>query len=352
MLLAHVGVGRFAVFLPAHGTQTAAEFIHETAVPMLQGAYQVKEHKIWCTINAGAAALPDDGTTADELLVKAWDALAAARDLDLRFGQYDRAADRVVARQISLEVELREALERQEFVNFYQPKIDLRTGKLTGAEALVRWRHPQRGLVSPSEFVPELERTGLVIAVGRQVMQRAMQDWRSWHDAGLLPPQIAVNVAPAQFRCDSLFHDIEHALNTAGATNKPLSIEITESSLVSDHDRVVEILSKVRALDVPVAIDDFGTGYSSLSYLVSLPVDVMKIDRSFVTRMSQDAGYMGLVSTVVSLAHNLDLKVVAEGIETEEEAKLLKLLRCEQGQGYLYGHPVPADEFAALLETA
>jgi diguanylate cyclase len=340
------------VFLPAHGTQTAAEFIHETAVPMLQGAYQVKEHKIWCTINAGAAALPDDGTSADELLVKSWDALSAARELDLRFGQYDRAADRVVARQISLEVELRDALERHEFVNFYQPKIDLRTGKLTGAEALVRWRHPQRGLVSPSEFVPELERTGLVIAVGRQVMQRAMLDWRAWHDAGLQSPQIAVNVAPAQFRCDSLFKDIEHALQTAGADKCPLSIEITESSLVSDHDRVVEILSKVRALDVPVAIDDFGTGYSSLSYLVSLPVDVMKIDRSFVTRMSQDAGYMGLVSTVVSLAHNLDLKVVAEGIETEEEAKLLKLLRCEQGQGYLYGHPVPADEFAALLEPA
>lgn len=352
MLLAHVGVGRFAVFLPAHGTQTAAEFIHETAVPMLQGAYQVKEHKIWCTINTGAAALPDDGTSADELLVKAWDALAAARDLDLRFGQYDRAADRVVARQISLEVELREALERQEFVNFYQPKIDLRTGKLSGAEALVRWRHPQRGLIPPSEFVPALERTGLVIAVGRQVMQRAMQDWRSWHDAGLAPPQIAVNVAPAQFRCDSLFSDIEQALHTAGADNQPLSIEITESSLVSDHDRVVDILSKVRALQVPVAIDDFGTGYSSLSYLVSLPVDVMKIDRSFVTRMSHDAGYMGLVSTVVSLAHNLDLKVVAEGIETEEEAKLLKLLRCEQGQGYLYGHPVPAEEFAALLDAA
>ena len=351
MLLAHVGVGRFAVFVPAHGTQSAAEFIHETAVPMLQGAYQVKEHKIWCTINAGSSALPEDGTTADELLVKAWDALAAARDADLRFGQYDRLADRVVARQISLEVELRDALERQEFVNFYQPKIDLRTGKLSGAEALVRWRHPQRGLVEPSEFVPELERTGLVIAVGRQVMQRAMQDWRTWHDAGLDAPQIAVNVAPAQFRCDSLFSDIEHALNTAGADMHPLSIEITESSLVSDHARVVDILSRVRALHVPVAIDDFGTGYSSLSYLVSLPVDVMKIDRSFVTRMSQDAGYMGLVSTVVSLAHNLDLKVVAEGIETEEEAKLLKLLRCEQGQGYLYGRPVPAEEFAAMLHT-
>jgi len=351
MLLAHVGVGRFALFLPDDDPRKPASFVRETIVPMLQGAYQVKEHKIWCTINAGGAMLHEDGTTADELLIKAWDALAAARDAEARFAMYDRDADRVLARQISLEVELRDALERREFINYYQPKVDLRTGKLAGAEALVRWQHPTRGIIEPSEFVPVLERTGMVIAVGRQVMQRAMEDWRKWHDDGLEPPQIAVNVAPAQFRCDSLFSDIQRALDTAGADLQPLSIEITESSLVNDQHRVIDVLSRVRALDVPVAIDDFGTGYSSLAYLVTLPVDVMKIDRSFVMRMSQDAGYMGLVSTVVTLAHNLDLKVVAEGIETEEEAKLLKLLRCEQGQGYLYSRPVPPDEFAALLRT-
>jgi len=352
MLLAHVGVGRFAIFLPDGDKNKPAAFIRGIIAPMLQGAYQVKEHKIWCTINAGGAMLPEDGTTADELLIKAWDALAAARDVEARFGLYDRDADRVLARQISLEVELRDALERREFINYYQPKVDLRTGKLAGAEALVRWHHPTRGIIEPSEFVPVLERTGLVIAVGRQVMQRAMEDWRSWHEQGLEPPQIAVNVAPAQFRCDSLFGDIERALNTAGAHLQPLSIEITESSLVNDHAHVIDVLSRVRALDVPVAIDDFGTGYSSLAYLVTLPVDVMKIDRSFVMKMSQDAGYMGLVSTVVTLAHNLDLKVVAEGIETEEEAKLLKLLRCEQGQGYLYSRPVPAEQFAAMLGGA
>jgi PAS domain S-box-containing protein len=351
MLLAHVGVGRFALFLPAGEPQTPAAFIFDSVVPMLQGAYQVKEHKIWCTINAGGAMLAEDGSTADELLIKAWDALAEARDKEARFGMYDRDADRVLARQISLEVELRDALERREFINYYQPKVDLRTGKLAGAEALVRWHHPVRGIIEPNDFVPVLERTGLVIAVGRQVMQRAMEDWRKWHDRGLEPPQISVNVAPAQFRCDSLFADIERALNTAGAHMQPLSIEITESSLVADQKRVVDVLTRVRALDVPVAIDDFGTGYSSLAYLVTLPVDVMKIDRSFVMKMSQDAGYMGLVSTVVTLAHNLDLKVVAEGIETEEEAKLLKLLRCEQGQGFLYSRPLPADDFAALLHA-
>jgi PAS domain S-box-containing protein len=349
MVLSHIGVGRFALFFPADSQRTPKSYIRETIVPLLQGAYQVDEHKIWCTINAGAAALPEDGNTADALLVKAWDALAGARMKEERFGYYDRHADQAMARELSLESELRDAIARREFVNYYQPKIDLKTGKLAGAEALIRWNHPTRGIVEPFEFVPALERSGLVIAAGRHVMEQAMQDWHDWHEAGLMPPQIAVNVASAQFRCDTLIGDIERVLRIAGADMQPLSIEITESSLVSDHLRVVEILTRIRNLDVPIAIDDFGTGYSSLAYLVTLPVDVLKVDRSFVMKMTHDAGYMGLVSTIVSLAHNLDLKVVAEGIETEEEAKLLKLLRCEQGQGFLYSKPIPAAEFAALL---
>ncbi|QGZ37740.1 PAS domain S-box-containing protein [Pseudoduganella flava] len=349
MALSHVGIGRFALFYPVDEDRSPRRYARDTIIPLLEGSYQVDQQKIWCTVNVGAAMLPEDGTSADELLVKAWDALAGARAQDEQIGFYDRDADHALARQVSMEAELREAVERGEFVNYYQPKIDLKTGKLAGAEALVRWRHPIRGLIQPTEFVPVLERSGLVTEVGRRVMQRAMEDWRAWYDEGLMPPQIAVNVAPAQFRCDTLFDDIERALNTAEAHMTPLSIEVTESSLVSDHRRVIDTLTRVRNLDVPVAIDDFGTGYSSLAYLVTLPVDVLKIDRSFVMKMAQDAGYMGLVSTIVSLAHNLDLKVVAEGIETEEESKLLKLLRCEQGQGYLYGRPVPAEEFAKLL---
>ncbi|WP_165390982.1 bifunctional diguanylate cyclase/phosphodiesterase [Pseudoduganella lutea] len=349
MVLSHVGIGRFALFYPADEERSPRAYARNTIIPLLEGSYAVDQQKIWCTVNVGAAMLPEDGTSADELLVKAWDALAGARGQEEQIGFYDRDADHALARQISMEAELREAVERGEFVNFYQPKIDLKTGKLAGAEALVRWRHPQRGLLQPTEFVPVLERSGLVTQVGRNVMQQAMEDWRAWHDAGLKPPQIAVNVAPAQFRCDSLFDDIERALNTAEAHLKPLSIEVTESSLVSDQRRVVDILNRVRELEVPVAIDDFGTGYSSLAYLVTLPVDVLKIDRSFVVKMTQDANYMGMVQTIVSLAHNLELKVVAEGIETEEEAKFLKLLRCEQGQGYLYGRPLPAEEFGKLL---
>ncbi|GGZ05002.1 EAL domain-containing protein [Pseudoduganella plicata] len=350
MVLSHVGIGRFALFYPVDEARSPRGYVHDVIIPLLEGSYQVDQHRIWCTVNVGAAMLPEDGTTADELLVKAWDALAGARHMEEHIGFYDRDADHALARQISMEAELRDAVERGEFVNYYQPKVDLKTGKIAGAEALVRWNHPTRGIVPPAEFVPVLERSGLVIEVGRIVMQKAMEDWRTWHDAGLTPPQIAVNVAPAQFRCDTLFDDIEKALNTAEAHMRPLSIEVTESSLVSDHRRVVDILTRVRNLDVPVAIDDFGTGYSSLAYLVTLPVDVLKIDRSFVIKMAQDSGYMGLVQTIVSLAHNLELEVVAEGIEKPEEAKLLKLLRCEYGQGNLYGKPVPAEEFALLLK--
>lgn len=349
MLLSHIGVGRFALFFPQGEPVTPLEYVRDTIAPLLQGAYQVDSHKIWCTINAGAAALPEDGTSADALLVKAWDALASARAKDERFGSYDRHADQALARELSLESELRDAIARREFVNYYQPKIDLKTGKLAGAEALIRWNHPVRGIVAPAEFVPVLERSGLVIAAGRQVMERAMLDWCGWRDAGLAPPQIAVNVAPAQLRCDTLMGDLERILALAGPDAHPLSIEITEGSLLSGHARVIGILARMRELGVPVAIDDFGTGYSSLSYLVSLPVDVLKVDRSFIRQMAHDAGYMGLVSTIVSLAHNLDLTVVAEGVETEEEAKLLRLLRCEQGQGFLYSKPVPASEFARLL---
>jgi PAS domain S-box-containing protein len=351
MALSHVGIGRFALFYPADEERSPRAYARDAIIPLLEGSYQVDQHKIWCTVNVGAAMLPEDGTSADELLVKAWDALAGARAQDEQIGFYDRDADTALARQISMEAELREAVERGEFVNFYQPKVDLKTGRIAGAEALVRWRHPERGLVQPAEFVPVLERSGLVTQVGRSVMQQAMKDWRAWYDAGLKPPQIAVNVAPAQFRCDSLFDDIERALNTAEAHLSPLSIEVTESSLVSDQRRVVDILNRVRELDVPVAIDDFGTGYSSLAYLVTLPVDVLKIDRSFVIKMTRDANYMGMVQTIMSLAHNLELKVVAEGIETEEEAKFLRLLRCHQGQGYLYGRPVPAEEFGKLLRA-
>lgn len=246
--------------------------------------------------------------------------------------------------------DIKRGLARDEFVNYYQPKVDLKTGNIIGAEALVRWFHPERGLVQPSEFIPLMEETGLIVEAGRGVLVRAMEDWRAWSDLNLSPPQIAVNVSAKQFLDDELIDDVAAALVSSGNKHaKPLSIELTESGLITNRDKISQQLRTIRELGVPVALDDFGTGYSSLSYLATLPVDVLKIDRSFVRKMMTEIHYMTLVNNIIQLAHGLDLKVVAEGVETKEEAQLLKLLRCEQAQGYLYSKPVNAEAFAAML---
>lgn len=246
--------------------------------------------------------------------------------------------------------DLERAITQNQFVNYYQPKINLKNQKITGAEALVRWKHPIRGIVEPRDFIPLLEKTGLILDVGQIVLEQAMKDWRTWRDAGLTPPQIAVNVAAQQLTDPNFLNMIQQSLNDSGAEHlNPLSIELTESSLLSNREEITSLLLAIRSLGVPIALDDFGTGYSNLSYLVTLPIDVLKIDRSFVTKMAKKPEFMGIVSTIISLAHSLGFKVVAEGVETTEEANLLRLLRCEQAQGFLYSKPVPAEAFVKLL---
>jgi diguanylate cyclase len=229
--------------------------------------------------------------------------------------------------------------------------VDLATGRIVGVEALVRWMDPQRGLVPPGEFVPALETTGLIGAVAQQILARAIVDWRSWRAAGLQPPRIAVNVAAAQLRDDDFVPALQRALAVLEDDASALSIEVTESLLIADMERTVGILQQVRSLGVPVAIDDFGTGYSSLAYIAALPVDELKIDRSFVEKITLDATYEGIVRTCVSLARGLKLKVVAEGVETEAQARKLRELQCDQAQGFFYSPPVPAEQLALLLKN-
>lgn len=246
--------------------------------------------------------------------------------------------------------ELEQAIQNNEFVNYYQPKIDLKTQQVAGAEALVRWKHPVRGIIPPGGFIPMLERTGLIQIVGAQVLARTIKDWQQWLEEGTIPPQISVNVTAKQIADPNFFSIIEQAINQSGLKYlNPLAIELTESSLLMAKEKNTDLLQSIRALGVPIALDDFGIGYSSLSYLVTLPIDAIKIDRSFVMKMTKLPEFMGLVSTIISLAHNLGFSVVAEGVETAEEANLLRLLRCEQAQGFLYSKPLPADSFAGFL---
>ncbi len=341
--------GLFVMFFP---DLDPVEF-SRTVAPALNAClcepYNVESLALVCPVHLGVAVHPDDGAKLDDLVTAADGALQVAIERDEPFMFFDKAVDNLLSRHYRLEPQLRRGLRQNEFVNYYQPKIDLATGAIAGVEALIRWIHPDRGLVSPIEFVPALELTGLIAEAGGQVIQRAISDWWKWRAAGLDAPRIAVNVAAEQLRGNNFVAGLQAALAAVDGNPAALSIEVTESILITNMERAIDILSEVRSLGIPVAIDDFGTGYSSLAYLVTLPIDELKVDRAFIRKITTDPAYRGIVDTCITLAHSLKLKVVAEGVETEEQAQALRELHCDQAQGFLYSKPVPADELARML---
>jgi EAL domain-containing protein (putative c-di-GMP-specific phosphodiesterase class I) len=349
-IIGRIKRGLFILFFPeAHPAEFAQKVAPELAHSLSQ-PYEVNNLSMVCPVNLGFASYPDDGKTLDEVVNAADTALAVALEREQSMAFFDRSVDNVQSMHYRLEPQLRRALARSEFVNYYQPKVELATGRIVGVEALVRWMDPTRGLVPPGEFVPALETTGLIGDVAQKIMERAVDDWRSWRDAGLNAPRIAVNVASAQLRDDDFIPALQRALQGVQGDPSAISIEITESILISNMERAIEVLTQVRKLGIPVAIDDFGTGYSSLAYIVTLPIDELKIDRAFVKKITADPAYEGIVRTCVSLARGLNLKVVAEGVETEAQAVKLAELQCDQAQGFFYSPPVPADQLVRMLK--
>jgi EAL domain-containing protein (putative c-di-GMP-specific phosphodiesterase class I) len=257
---------------------------------------------------------------------------------------------RAVERQ-AVEEGLRRALERQEFSLYYQPKINLRTGEITGAEALIRWTHPVRGLVLPAQFIPVAEECGLVLAIGKWVLREASNQAVAWLEAGLPSPRIAVNISPLQFRDESFLENIFAILQETGLNPGCLELEITESALMKHTQSAELILETLRARGVRLAIDDFGTGYSSLSYLRKFPVDTIKIDQSFVHQITVDPNNTTIVAAIIAMGRSLNLRVVAEGVETRAELEFLQSHHCDEAQGYFFSRPLPAGQFARLLET-
>jgi len=254
-----------------------------------------------------------------------------------------------VAEKLRLEIKLRRALANEEFLLFYQPKIDLRSGEMVGMEALIRWRDPEVGLVPPGVFIPVLEETELILQVGRWVMRRAAQQARDWLAQGATVPRIAVNVSAVQLAQRDFVATIDSMLSTYPEAGSSIDLELTESVLMDDLAGNTEKLRAVKERGLQVAIDDFGTGYSSLGYLSRLPLDALKVDRSFIDNMADDPQQMSIVTAIISLAHSIDLKVIAEGVETPTQAQLLRLLRCDQIQGYLIARPQPPEDIAKLL---
>jgi EAL domain-containing protein (putative c-di-GMP-specific phosphodiesterase class I) len=293
----------------------------------------------------GIVLYPDDGTDADTLLKNAEAAVKKAKASGDRFLFYAQKMNETLPGSLGMENRLRLALEREQFVLHYQPKVNLASGKVTGAEALIRWNDPQNGLMPPARFISILEDTGLIHEVGRWALHKAIADHQRWRRLGLPAVRIAVNVSPLQLRHRRFVAQIEEAVSVSPGAAAGLELEITESLIMENVDLSIVSLLAIRALGVTIAIDDFGTGFSSLSYLSKLPVDTLKIDRSFVVDMVSDSGGLTLVSVIINLAHALKLNVVAEGVATQEQLRQLRLMHCDEMQGFLYGKPVPVEIF-------
>jgi len=350
--LSRVGADQFAVVLPAVSPRTdLAQLIETTLHAFLKHSFHWNGATYRLAAKTGVALYPDDGDTAEALFGNAEAALKKAKIGGDPYLFYAQTMTDTSAGRLSLENQLRQALEQQQFVLHYQPKISLTTGKITGAEALIRWNDPNTGLVPPGRFIPILEETGLINEVGRWALHKAVEDYLSWQHAGLSPVRIAVNVSPRQLGSRGFATEIEKLVSIDPLAASGLELEITESLIMADVKHSVASLQKFRAMGVTIAIDDFGTGFSSLNYLAKLPINTLKIDRSFIADLTSTPESNVLVAMIINLAHSLKLSVVAEGVETDCQSSILRSLHCDHVQGYLYCKPIPGTVFAKRFLT-
>ena len=312
--------------------------------------HRVGQHDLQITLSVGISVYPDDGNDVETLVRNADVAMLQAKDKGRNNYQFFKARmnEHELQRQ-SMESGLRHALKRLEFVLHYQPKINLRTRTLTGAEALIRWRNPQQGVVLAKDFIPVAEQCGYVVQIGRWVLGEACRQRRSWLDAGLAPIPVAINISAVELRANDFVENVNAVLADTGLDPSYLELELTETVLMQDADSTATTLRALKDLGVRLTLDDFGTGYSSLSFLKRFPIDALKIDQSFVRGLCTDAGDANIVNAVIDLGRNFDLQVIAEGVETREQFLALQARSCDEAQGYYFGGAVAAAEFAGLL---
>jgi PAS domain S-box-containing protein/diguanylate cyclase (GGDEF)-like protein len=350
--VARVGADSYAVLLAGLRDLNAIPLVlEEQVLARFREPFHLEGSPVRVAVTIGVAAHPTDASDADTLLSNAEAALKRARQAGERYTFYAAEMNARAAHALSLETRLREAVDQHQFVLHYQPKVSLATGKILGAEALIRWNDPATGLVSPAEFIPMLEETGLILEVGNWALSQARNDRDAWKALGIQAPRIAVNVSQVQLRQRNFVDLLREAVGAAAGSSHGLDIEITESMIMDNVESSIAKLHAIHDLGFAIALDDFGTGYSSLSYLTRLPVDFLKIDRSFVITMAKDPNSMAIVSTIISLAKSLNLKVIAEGVDSEEQSRLLKLLQCDAMQGYLFSKPLPAEGLLRLLTS-
>jgi len=348
--VAYFGGGTFAVMLAEVGNATdTGRLMQNAAAQTFVEPFYVEGHELRISIRSGLAFYPHDADSADALVQNAEVALKAAREDNEKYMLYGLVTQRPTSRSLALEARLTGALDRNEFLLHYQPKINIESGLIEGLEALLRWQDREDGLVPPSVFVPLLERSGAIVDVGEWVLLQAARDIRSWVAAGLTNVRVAVNVSPLQLRRRDFVERVLDSLKPAIRQPAGVDLEITESMLMQDLELSIGKLSQLREAGLGVAIDDFGTGYSSLRLLARLPVDTLKVDRSFVQSIADTPNMLTLVSTIVSLARAFNMKTVAEGVETSEQLQMLRLIKCDQAQGFLLGRPTPVADVPAVI---
>jgi diguanylate cyclase (GGDEF)-like protein/PAS domain S-box-containing protein len=346
------GGDEFLVLLPDIERPQDAAYFAAKMLTALALPHRIDAQELHVTMSIGIGLYPDDGQDVDTVIRSADTAMYHAKENGRNNYQFfaQDMNTRVVER-LSTEGSLRGALERGEFSLYYQPKMDLETGVLIGTEALIRWLHPVRGTILPERFIPIAEDCGLITPIGNWVLREACKQTKAWVDAGLEVTPVAVNISAVQFRHKDFLEDVRRILTETGLEPGCLELELTESVLMHDAESTGSTLRALKAMGVQLSVDDFGTGYSSLSYLTQFPIDTLKIDQSFVHRMLLNANDASVISAVISMGKNLNQRVIAEGVETEEQLRFLQARQCHEGQGYFFSHPLNTEDFAKFVKT-
>jgi diguanylate cyclase (GGDEF)-like protein/PAS domain S-box-containing protein len=351
--VARMGGDEFTVVLSQGRYAEDASRIARRILDLLANPFHLDDHELYLTASIGISVFPADGSDVETLVRNADAAMYHAKERGKNtFHFYTEALNIAAVERMTLESGLRRALEHEELVAYYQPCVDIRTGRIVSVEALVRWRHPDLKLVTPDQFIPLAEETGLIVPIGEWMLRQASAQNKSWQDRGLGHFEVGVNISAKQFQFADLAEVVRTTLADTGLSPEYLVLELTESALMLNPDHAVRVLRGLKKFGVKVFIDDFGTGYSSLSHLKCFPIDAVKIDRSFIRDITKDADDAAIAGAVIAMAHSLKLKVIAEGVETLDQLEFLRSLDCDQMQGYFVSRPAPAEELADVLMSS
>lgn len=351
--IARMGGDEFVILLPDIKNDLDAGRVANRIVETLSKPFMIDQQELFITASIGISLCPADGNDFETLVKNADTAMYRAKSQGRNNYQFytaemnARAMDR-----LKIETRLRRAVEQDEFLLNYQPQIDLKSGRIAGMEALIRWHQPELGLVSPADFIPLAEEIGLIIPIGEWALRTVCRQISAWQEDGFVAPRIAINVSAKQFYMQHLPDQIAQILAETGLNADQIEIELTESVLIKNVDVAVSNLHRIKKMGIQISIDDFGTGYSSLAYLKRLPIDILKIDQSFVRDLTNNPADAAIINSIITLAHSLKLRVIAEGVETEAQLKFLKSHGCDEAQGYYFSRPLPVDQIPALLKKS